>query len=157
MASVQAGSLSLQVLLMDPFWDLCFYHINVLRDGLKPNVKLFAGNTSLYSVAKNKRRKCQLSNKWTWYDSKWAYNWNTSFNPDPKKSAHKFLFSRKNLNITHPFILFNNVQKQSANQQKRLSIIHDEKLNFKCHIALTRKETEFGHFSRGVENEWVKW
>ena len=39
---------------MDPFRDLCFYHINVMRDGLKSNVKLFAGNTSLYSVVKNK-------------------------------------------------------------------------------------------------------
>ena len=57
-----------------------------------------------------------------------------SFNPDPKKPAHEVLFSRKNLNITHPIIYFNNVQVQRANQQKHLGIIFDEKLNFKSHI-----------------------
>ena len=57
-----------------------------------------------------------------------------SFNPDPKKPAQEVLFSRKNSNITHPIIYFNNVQVQRANQQKHLGIILDEKLNFKSHI-----------------------
>ena len=52
------------------------------------------------------------------------------FNPDLKKPAQKILFSRKNSNITHPTIHFNNVQVQRANQQRHLGIILDEMLNF---------------------------
>ena len=51
-----------------------------------------------------------------------------------KKPAQEVLFSRKNSNITHPIIHFNNVQVQRANQQRHLGIILDEKLNFKNHI-----------------------
>ena len=92
-----------------------------MPDGLKSNVKVFADNTS------------DLKNDLDMI-SKWAYNWKMSFNPDPKKPAQEVLFSRKNLNITHPIIYFNNVQVQRANQQKHLGIIFDEKLNLKSHI-----------------------
>ena len=58
--------------------------------------------------------------------STWAYNWKMSFNPDPpKKPVQKVLFSRKNSNITHPIIYFNNIQ---GKQEKHLGIIFDEKL-----------------------------
>ena len=60
--------------------------------------------------------------------SKWAYNQRMPFNPDLKKLAQKILFSRKNSNITHPTIHFNNVQVQRANQQRHLGIILDEML-----------------------------
>ena len=66
--------------------------------------------------------------------SKWAYNWKMSFHPDPQRPTQEVLFSRKNSNITHPIIHFNNVQVQRANQQRHLGIIFDEKLNFKSHI-----------------------
>ena len=57
-----------------------------------------------------------------------------SFNPGLRKPAQGVLFSRKNSNISHPVIYFNNVHLQRANQQKYLGIILDEKLNFKSHI-----------------------
>ena len=57
-----------------------------------------------------------------------------SFNPDPRKPSQEVLFSRKNSNITHPIIHFNNVQVQRANQQRHTGIVLDEKLNFKSHI-----------------------
>ena len=66
--------------------------------------------------------------------SKWAYNWKMSFNPDPKKPVREVLFSRKNSNITHAIIYFNNIKVQGTNQQKHLGIILDEKLNFKSDI-----------------------
>ena len=105
-----------------------------MPDGLKSNVKLFADDTSLFSVVKNKEESASdLTNDLDTI-SKWAYNWKMSFNPDPKKPAQEVLFSRKNSNITHPTIYFNNVQVQRANQQKHLGIILDDKLNFKCPI-----------------------
>ena len=51
-----------------------------------------------------------------------------------KKPTQEVLFSRKNSNITHPIIHFNNVQVQGANQQRHLGIILDEKLDFISHI-----------------------
>ena len=109
-------------------------YINDLPDGLKSNVKLFADDTSLFSVVKNKEESASdLTNDLDMI-SKWAYNWKMSFNPDPNKSTQEVLFSRKNSNITHPIIHFNNVQVQRANQQRHLGIILDEKLNFKIHI-----------------------
>ena len=105
-----------------------------LPDGLKSTVKLFADDTSLFSVVKKKEKSTSdLTNDLDMI-SKWAYNWKMSFNPDPNKPAQEVLFSRKNSNITHPIIYFNNVQVQRANQQKHLGIILDEKLNFKSHI-----------------------
>ena len=108
--------------------------INDLPDGLNSNVKLFADDTFLFSVVKNKEESASdLTNDLDTI-SKWGYNWKMSFNSDPKKPAQEVLFSRKNSNITHPTIYFNNVQVQRANQQKHLGIILDDKLNFKCHI-----------------------
>ena len=105
-----------------------------MPDGLKSNVKLFADDTSLSSVVKNKEENA--SDQTNDHDtiSKWAFNWKMSFNPDPKKPAQEVLFSRKTSNITHPTIYFNNVQVKRATQQKHLDIILDDKLNFKCHI-----------------------
>ena len=95
--------------------------INDLPDGLKSNVKNREESAS------------DLTNDLDMI-SKWAYNWKMSFNPDPGKPAQEVLFSRKNSNITHPIIHFNNVQVQRANHQRHLGIILDEKLNFKRHI-----------------------
>ena len=109
-------------------------YINDLPDGLKSNAKLLADDTSLFSSFKSKEESASdLTNDLDMI-SKWAYNWKMSFNPDPKKPAQEVLFSRKNSNITHPIIHFNNVQVQRANQQRHLGIILDEKLNFKSHI-----------------------
>ena len=58
-----------------------------MPDGLKSNVKLFADDTSLFSVVKNKEESASdLINDLDMI-SKWAYNWKNSFNPDPKKRA----------------------------------------------------------------------
>ena len=109
-------------------------YINYLPDGLKSNVKLFADETSLFLVVKNK--EVSASDLTINLDMifKWACNWKISFNPDPKKPGQEVLFSRKSSNITDPIIHFNNVQVQRANQQRHLGIILDEKLNFKSHI-----------------------
>ena len=89
--------------------------INDLPDGLKFNIKLFANDTSLFSVGRNKEESASDITNDLDTISIWAYNWKMSFNPDPKKRAQEVLFSRKNSNIIHPIIYFNNVQVQRAN------------------------------------------
>ena len=61
-----------------------------------------------------------------------------------KTRAKCIVFWKKNSNITHRIIYFNNVQVQRANQQKHLVIIFDEKLNFKCHIDKVLTKTSKG-------------
>ena len=70
-------------------------YINDLPDGLKSNVKLFANDTSLFLVVKNKEESASdLTNDLDMI-SKQIYNWKMSFNSDPKKPAREVLFSRK--------------------------------------------------------------
>ena len=60
-------------------------YINDLPDGLKSSIQLFADDSSLFSVVKNKRDNASdLTNDLDMI-SKWPYNWKMSFNPDPKK------------------------------------------------------------------------
>ena len=122
-------------------------YINDLPDRLKSNVKLFADDTSLYyflfSVKKKEESASDLINDLDTI-SKWAYNLKMSVNPDPNKPLKEVLFSRKNSNIIHPIIYFNNVQVQRAIQQKHLGIIFAEKLNFRCHINKVLTKTSKG-------------
>ena len=121
-----------------------------MPDGLKPNFKLFAGNTSLFSVVKDKEESASdLENDLDTISQR-AYNWKLSFNADSKKPVQEVLLSKNTSNITHPIIYFNNVQVQRANQQKHLGNILDEKLNFKCHIdtVLTKTRKRYCHHKK---------
>ena len=96
--------------------------------------KLFADNTSLFTVVKDKNESGNILNNDLQSISRWAYKWKMLFNPDPKKPAHEVLFSRKNQIQNHPVISLNNIQVERSSHQKHLGLILDEKLNFKEHI-----------------------
>ena len=66
-----------------------------MSDGLKSNVKLFADDTSLFSVAKKKEESGSDLTSDLDTISKWVYKWKMPFSPDPPKHAQKVLFSRK--------------------------------------------------------------
>ena len=107
----------MEVRLKDPFWDLFLIYINDLPDGLKSNAKLFADGTCLFSVVKNKEENGSYLSSDLDVIYIWAYTWKISFNLYLKKLAQEVLFSRKNSNITHPIIYFDNVQVQRANHK----------------------------------------
>ena len=77
MVIVQTGSLFLWYFVKDSFWNLCFFnvYINDLPDGLKSNTKLFADDTSLFSVVKNKEESASDLTNDLDAISTWAYNW----------------------------------------------------------------------------------
>ena len=77
---------------------LFLVYINDLPDGLKPNAKLFADNTSLFTIVKDKNESAIILNDDLQLISSWAYKWKMLFNPDPKKPAQEVLFSRKKTN-----------------------------------------------------------
>ena len=58
-----------------------------MPDGLKSNVKLFADDTSLLPVFKNKEESASDLKNDLGTISKWTYNWKVSFKSDTKKPA----------------------------------------------------------------------
>ena len=101
---------------------------------MKSNAKLFADDTSLFTIVKDKNESADVLNNDLLLISKWAYDWRMLFNPDPKKPAQEVIFSRKKQSQSHPTINLNNIHVERASYQKHLGIILDEKLNFKQHI-----------------------
>ena len=83
-------------------------YINDLRDKLISTVKLFADDTSLFSVVNDSNISANELNKDLQKISEWAYQWKMSFNPDLNKQAQEVVFSKKITKSSHPKILFNN-------------------------------------------------
>ena len=113
---------------------LFLVYINDLPDGLKSNAKLFADDTSLFSIVKDKNESANILNGDLQLISRWADKWKMLFNPDPKKPAQEVLFSRKTRIENHPTISLNNIPVERTTFQKHLDLILDEKLNFKQHV-----------------------
>ena len=101
--NVQAGVPKGSVL--DPLFFLIY--INDLSDGLTSNPKLFADDTSLFSVVQNINSTANDLNSDLIKISDWAFQWKMRFNPDPKKQAQEVIFSRKINKTDHPPLCFN--------------------------------------------------
>ena len=82
-------------------------YINDLSDGLTANPKLFADDTSLFSVIHNINSTANDLNSDLMKISNWAFQWKMRFNPDPKKQAQEVIFSRKINKTDHPPLYFN--------------------------------------------------
>ena len=113
---------------------LFLIYINDLPNKLKSNAKLFADDTSLFTIVKDENKSANVLNNDLSLISEWAFNWKMLFNPDPTKPAQEVLFSRKKKTLYHPTLSLNNIQVERASSQKHLGLILDEKLNFKQHI-----------------------
>ena len=112
---------------------LFLIYINDLPNKLKSNAKLFADDTSLFTIIKDKNESANILNNNLQLISKWGYQWKMLFNPDPKKPAQKVLFSRKKQSQNHPNISLNNIQVERSVHQKHLGLILHDKLNFNKH------------------------
>ena len=92
--------------------------INGLSDNLILNPKLFADDTSLFSVVQDITLSAKNLNDDLKKINKWAFQWKMSFNPDPNKQAQEVIFSRKLNKPNHPSLNFNNmVVIQSINHK----------------------------------------
>ena len=58
---------------------LFLVYINDLPNGLKSNVKLFADDTSLFTIVKDKNESADVLNNDLLLISKWAYDWKMLF------------------------------------------------------------------------------
>ena len=103
-------------------------YINDLSCGLSSTTKLFADDTSLFSVVHDVTQSTNELNDDLEKISNWAYQWKMSFNPDKSKQAQEVIFSRKTQRVIHPPAIFNNMLVVRSSCQKHLGIYLDEKL-----------------------------
>ena len=114
---------------------LCFFiYINDPSDDLSSNPKLFADDTSLFSVVHDKNTSAKELNNDLRKISNWAYQWKMSFNSDPLKQAQEVLFSRKMAKTNHSTLIFNDNQVRQVASQKHLEMFLECKLNFEEHF-----------------------
>ena len=119
--------------ILGPLLFLIF--INDIPEGIQYNIKIFADDTSIFSVMKNSISASATLNEDLLLISKWAYPWKMSFNPDPSKQATEIVFSKKRSNTQLPALTFNNNILTPSDSHKHLGLILDRKLNFKNHLS----------------------
>ena len=73
---------------------LFLIYINDLSDNLITNPKLFADDTSLFSIVHDPNATANDQNSDLAKINDWAYQWKMNFNPDPFRQAQGVLFSR---------------------------------------------------------------
>ena len=123
---------------------LFLIYINDLTAHLECNVKLFADDTSLFTVDQDPNAASENFNHDFSLVSQWAHKWRMSFNPDPHKRAVESRFSKKRLAMDHPVILFNNIPVKQIDEHKHLGLILDSKLAFSVNIKSSISKVTMG-------------
>ena len=108
-------------------------YINDLSDDLTTNVKLFADDTSLFSIVCNMNTSAtNLSNELN-KTNNWAIQLKMNFNTDLSKQV-QVIFSRKLQKTNHNQVYFNHNSFKQVPSQKHLEMYLDTKLNFQEHL-----------------------
>ena len=107
-------------------------YISNLSHNLLSTIKLFADDTSVFSVVHDIDSTTKQLNDDLKKISDWAYQWKMSFNPDLQ--AQEVIFSHKSSRVDRPSVTFNNSSVARTSCQKHLGLYLDEKLNFSHHI-----------------------
>ena len=146
LAGVPQGS------ILGPLFFLIY--INDLPEGIISMIKIFADDSSIFSLILDHIRCSIELNSDMQKVSEWAHQWKMSFNPDPSKQAVEVYFTRRLNPPDPPEIYFNNAAIATQDHQKHLGLILDQELAFDRHldekinkanrgIALIRRLREF--------------
>ena len=73
-------------------------YINDLSEVLSTNAKLFADDTSLFSVIHNSQTSANVLNKDLEMIHNWTFQWKMNFNPDVTKQAQEVFLVAKQKN-----------------------------------------------------------
>ena len=95
---------------------LFLVYINDLPDGLESNVRIYADDTSLFSVVHDPQLSSHTINSDISLIKMWAHQWKMSFNPEPSKQAVQLIFSRKRGQTDHPDVYFNDILVSSVDE-----------------------------------------
>ena len=119
-------------------------YIKDLTATLKCIVKLFADDTSLFTIVHKPNLASEEMNHDLALISQWAHDLRMSFNPDLQKQAIEFLVTKKRQQADHPVILYNNIPVKKVDKHKHLGIILDSKRSFSSHIKSAISKTRRG-------------
>ena len=123
---------------------LFLIYINDLTAGLKCNVKLFADDTSLFTIVQDSTTAANDMNHDLELIKQWANDWRMSFNPDSQKQTVELIFSRKGIEIDNPVVLVNDIPVKKVNEHKHLGFTLDSKVSFSAHIKSAISKTRKG-------------
>ena len=79
----------------------------VYINDLSSVAKLFADDTSLFTIVYDEAIAADQLNRDLSIISDWAYQWKMRFNPDKNKQAVQVIFSCKKCKPIHPPLIFN--------------------------------------------------
>ena len=106
-------------------------YINDLVDGVHSDIKLFANDTSIFSVVKDKDEATETLNEDLERVRLWAWQWKMQFNCD---KTEEVIFSVKRSKTEHPSLKLGLDEVARKDEHKHLGLILDSKLDFKSHI-----------------------
>ena len=113
---------------------LFLIYINGLVDNISSEAKLFADDTSLFTVVYDVDIAADQLNRDLKVISNWAHQWKMQFNPDKNKQAVQVIFSQKKEAIAHSPVFFNRSEVVIKMEHKHLGMILDSKLSFQSHV-----------------------
>ena len=100
------------------FMQVFLIYMNHLAENLSSNPKLFANDTSLFSVARELNTSLnEINDDLKKFDTQ-AHQCKTSFNSDPLKQAQEVIFSRKKNKPRYSNIVFNGSPVKESSQKK---------------------------------------
>ena len=113
---------------------LFLIYVNDLTNDIKSKCKLFADDTSLFSLVHDIDTSANDLNHDLEKISEWDFQWKMKFNPDHTKQAQEIIFSRKKTHSIHAVVYFNNSPVNSTVTHKHLVMILDSKLSYENHL-----------------------
>ena len=127
-----------QASILVPF--LFLFYVDDLPNKSKSSAKMFADDTSLLTIVKDKNESANIFNNNQLLIIKWIYNWKMLSNLDPiliQNRLRKCYFQKKKKIQNHSTPNLNNIQVKRASHHKHLRVLLDEMLNFKQHLDTT--------------------
>ena len=88
-------------------------YIYDLSEGLSANAKLFADNTSLFSVVYDNRTSANDLDKDLKMIHNWVFQWKMNFDPDLTKQTKEVIFRRQTEKLLHSPLLSRHLHVQN--------------------------------------------
>ena len=96
-------------------------YINHLIENVSSDARLFADDTSLFTVVYDKEVAATQLNSDLEIISQWAYQWKMQLNADKNKQAIQVIFSQKRDRSAHPLLYFNESEVVLKHEQNILA------------------------------------
>ena len=118
--------------ILGPLLFLIF--INDIPANLECNMKIFADDTSLFSLIRDTNKSSAKLGRDLGRVARRAYQWKMPFNPDPSKQAVEVHFPHKINLVNTPSVYFNNLAVVSSESHKHIGLPLDKRVAFDRHV-----------------------